>query len=315
MGSATSSPKNPDKKMTKDPDKSEDHKKVFERKFMLAKDTPEPVYDLSECHLKQVPPGVFIMCKVLLKDSLLLQNNKLTTLEGGGSLADLNLLQVLNLNDNRLRKLPDQIGTLAQLRELFVAHNQLEKLPSTMGRLRKLTILDVAHNRLSSIQTIACMSELRVLNVSGNPKLQRLPNELSTCDGLIDLVLDAEVFEYPPADVLAMGTKNVLKFLSTGEFTVSLPTTSGEDEDDGKRKLEEFIANEKREIALTSAKMSEKYSKENALLLLEREALEKNYALEAEMHQKQKLKQQEVDKFHFTLNFHYFTDWLILLKF
>jgi E3 ubiquitin-protein ligase LRSAM1 len=278
--------------MPKEPDKTDDHKKVLERKLMLAKDTPEPVYDLSECHLKQVPSGVFIMCKVLLKDSLLLQNNKLTTLDGGGSLGDLNLLQVLNLNDNRLRKLPEQICALTQLRELLLARNQLEKLPSTIGRLRKLTILDVAHNRLSCIQPIACMPELRMLNVSGNAKLQRLPNELSTCDGLIDLVLDAAVFEYPPADVLASGTKNVLKFLSTGEFT--LPVTSGDDEDDGKRKLEAFIANERREIALTTAKMSEKHVKENAMLALEREALEKNHALEAEMHQKQKLKQQEV---------------------
>ena len=40
-----------------------------------AQESPEPVYDLSDCGLKSVPAGVFSKCKVLRKEALLLQVN------------------------------------------------------------------------------------------------------------------------------------------------------------------------------------------------------------------------------------------------
>lgn len=56
------------------------------------------------------------MCKVLRKELLSLANNRLTSLTGGGALADLQLLVTLNLTSNRFRKLPEEIGTLQNLR-------------------------------------------------------------------------------------------------------------------------------------------------------------------------------------------------------
>ena len=41
--------------------------------FLQAQESPEPVYDLSDCGLKSVPAGVFSKCKVLRKEALLLQ--------------------------------------------------------------------------------------------------------------------------------------------------------------------------------------------------------------------------------------------------
>ena len=38
-----------------------------------AQESPEPVYDLSECALKNVPSGVYSRCKVMRKEGLLLQ--------------------------------------------------------------------------------------------------------------------------------------------------------------------------------------------------------------------------------------------------
>ena len=68
---------------------------------------------------------------------------------------------------------------------------------------------------------ISFMSELKILNVSGNENLTILPPELATCDNLNDLVFDIESIVNPTRDVLATGTQNILKFLSTGELSAA----------------------------------------------------------------------------------------------
>lgn len=94
-------------------------------------------------------------------------------------------------------------------------------MPSTINRLKKLEILDVSNNNITDIRFISFMTELRVLNVAGNKHLSILPPELATCENLNDLVFDLECISSPSSDVLATGTQNILKFLSTGELTAS----------------------------------------------------------------------------------------------
>lgn len=81
-----------------------------------ARETPEPIFDLSECYLKEVPSGVFVLCRVLRKEVLLLHCNGLTSLKGGGLCSDLSLIRVLDLRQNRIKKLPDEIGLLQEIR-------------------------------------------------------------------------------------------------------------------------------------------------------------------------------------------------------
>ena len=44
---------------------------MFQKK--QATESPEPVYDISECALKNVPPGVYSRCMIQRKEALLLQ--------------------------------------------------------------------------------------------------------------------------------------------------------------------------------------------------------------------------------------------------
>lgn len=94
-------------------------------------------------------------------------------------------------------------------------------MPSTINRLRKLELLDISNNDITDIRFISFMPELRILNISGNKNLKVLPPELATCENLNDVVFDLECISSPAADVLATGTKNILKFLSTGELTAA----------------------------------------------------------------------------------------------
>lgn len=59
------------------------------------------------------------MCRVLRKEKLLLNGNKLRTLNGGGLLGDLSLLQILDLRWNNLRKLPENLSVLQNLRVIL----------------------------------------------------------------------------------------------------------------------------------------------------------------------------------------------------
>lgn len=196
-----------------------DFKARFERKMCLAKETPEPDFDLSECNLKEIPAGVFVLCRVLRKEHLDLSCNKISDFMAG-PMSDLSLLQVLNISHNKLKKLPDDLFRIENLRELHLSDNLLTRLPKTINRLNRIEFLDISHNRIESIEEVSCMPTLRILNVSGNSQLREIPSCLSTCDSLRDLILDQDTLEWPPAQVIAAGTEHILKFLTTGELNV-----------------------------------------------------------------------------------------------
>lgn len=268
-----------------------DYKARLERKQCLAKETPEPVYDLADCNLKDVPPGVFIMCKVLRKELLTVAHNRLTALSGGGALLDLQLLVTLNLTGNRFKKLPEEIGALGNLRELLLANNSLERIPAQINRLQKLHLLDVSSNNLTTIEQLSFMANLRILNIGGNPRLVKLPNQLATCDNLVDLVLDPNTITEPPAEVIAAGTYAIVKYLSTGEVLCRPP--SEDQQDSTKISTINFINSERDE--LRAAELArEKHDKEKLMLERERLAYEKDYLAESKLHEQQQRKKQEL---------------------
>ncbi|XP_055608583.1 E3 ubiquitin-protein ligase LRSAM1-like [Uranotaenia lowii] len=283
-------------KHTTDQQPSVDYKARLERKQCLAKETPEPVYDLSDCNLKDVPSGVYIMCKVLRKECLSMSHNKLTSLNGGGSLEDLQLLVTLDLASNRFKKLPEDIYKLENLRELIVSNNCLEKLPTTINRLQKIELLDVSSNNLQSLEQLSFMPNLKILNISGNARLAKLPNLLATCDNLVDIVLDPNTISEPPADVIQRGTYAIIKFLSTGEILARQPVTAIDQLDSHsktKNKTINFISAERDQNRHAELER-ERLEKEKKLLESERLAYEKDYLAESKLHEQQQKKKQEL---------------------
>lgn len=90
-------------------------KAKLEHKLYLARENPEPVFDLTECCLRDVPTGIYSLCRVFLKESLQLQHNCLTSLSGGGQLKDLYLIKVLNISYNSFSSIPDEIYLLKNM--------------------------------------------------------------------------------------------------------------------------------------------------------------------------------------------------------
>jgi len=183
----------------------------------LATESPEPVYDISECGLKNVPSGVYSRCMIQRKEALLLQNNELVGLNGGGSLGDMaKALQVLDLHHNHLEKLPEEIGLLKSLRVLYLHHNRLKKLPDSIGNLSRLQSLDLSGNALKELPTtLSKLKRLRTLDVSKNVKLKKLPKQLGACQSLDKLVgPDIETVQYPDASICCKGTEAVMRCLA-----------------------------------------------------------------------------------------------------
>jgi len=190
------------------------YKARLEHKRYLAQESPEPVFDISECALKNVPAGIYSRCKVARKEALLLQENELTSITGGGNLSDLQDLHVLDLHKNCLEKLPDDIGQLKNLRVLYLQQNKLKSLPSSLGNLAKLTTLNLSENALKEVPVaLSSLTSLKTLDLRSNPKLKKIPKEIAALRCLETLLLDETAITYPTPSIVCQGTEAIMRFL------------------------------------------------------------------------------------------------------
>ncbi|CAL7936087.1 unnamed protein product [Xylocopa violacea] len=192
-----------------------DYKARLEHKLYLARENPEPIFDVSECALKQVPSGIYSLCKVFRKKVLWMYSNKLTSLSGGGALSDLSLLVVLDIHGNEFSNLPSDIMCLVSLKELYIQDNNIRKLPNEIVHLSKLNILNVAKNNLKQLpETIGKLKQLTTLDISQNKSLHKLPKSLGYTQQLVELNIDGLTLSYPPQDILNGGTIVIVAFLA-----------------------------------------------------------------------------------------------------
>lgn len=95
--------------------KTSDYKSRLEQKLCFSKDTPEPIFDLSDCNLEKLPVS-FAFIKVLQKKILILKQNQLKSLATGGELSQLSDLELLDISYNRFKVLPTEISALKNLK-------------------------------------------------------------------------------------------------------------------------------------------------------------------------------------------------------
>ncbi|XP_038045752.1 E3 ubiquitin-protein ligase LRSAM1-like [Patiria miniata] len=192
---------------------SESARKRMEHCQYLATESPEPTYDLSRCELYEVPSGTFSMCKVLRKEALILSDNLLSSLSGGGNIKDLAMLRVLDLHSNKLSEIPDALTGISGLQVLNLDNNQLKKLPRDTGKLQALQTLTIKGNQVKELPgTICLMKSLRTLDISDN-KIKDLPSKLCYIRTLETLSLDAKNMRHPIASICMQGTEAIMKSL------------------------------------------------------------------------------------------------------
>lgn len=107
-----------------------------------------------------------------------LRNNNLTQLPL--SLEDLQSLEQLFLDNNRLASLPHSVGSLQRLLILSVRKNNLAQLPGSMPLLVNLQQLFVSENAIKEIPLmLGSLRGLKKLDLSGNPCVAKLPSSVT----------------------------------------------------------------------------------------------------------------------------------------
>lgn len=100
------------------------------------------------------------------------------------SLFALDALNLLNISDTSLQKIPPEIANLSNLQTLLLYGNEIDAVPESIGQLTKLKVLDLSRNQLQAIpDAIQNLSNLQTINVSNNtlksfPELNNFPKLL-----------------------------------------------------------------------------------------------------------------------------------------
>lgn len=91
-------------------------------------------------------------------------------------------MEKLNLADSKLTEVPQEIGCLTNLKELWLNDNQISTLPDEITNLVNLEYLYLDHNPLKELpQNINKLINLKVLEIS-NTKLKRLSYDTLLCN-------------------------------------------------------------------------------------------------------------------------------------
>lgn len=133
------------------------------------------VLKISQHKLNEFPPGL-VQLEANLR-TLDVSDNKFVNLPN--EISRFIHLKQLNLNKNKLAKLPDCIGALTKLELFNASHNNLTIIPRTISNLINLKQVYVTDNRLKDFPLAFCgLKHLDVLDISKN-EIHCIPSEVS----------------------------------------------------------------------------------------------------------------------------------------
>lgn len=107
-------------------------------------------------------------------------------------------VEELDLGKEKIKKLPENIGDLVNLKVLRLEKNKLIGLPKSFSQLKKLEVLDLRKNKLGAIpEALEGMENLKILRLAQNP-IDSIPTWFPSLISLENLDLwDTELKEFP----------------------------------------------------------------------------------------------------------------------
>lgn len=160
--------------------------------------------DMSYNKLKQLPPDIGSLSNL---NNINLSFNQIEKLPP--EFSKLNVV-VCKLHNNRLIKLPSELGNLTSLECLILFSNQLTELPSQIGELTNLWYLNLSDNQLTELPLqIGNCSSLQELDLSKN-QLQAIPHQIGKVTKLKTLILSHNQLTTLPGKLSNLANLEVL---------------------------------------------------------------------------------------------------------
>ncbi|WOK95059.1 hypothetical protein Cni_G03766 [Canna indica] len=169
------------------------------------------------------------------------KGDKVIRLEGPGfgfsgpiketTLGKLDMLQVLDLSNNKITGLSGDLAGLGNLTNLNLSSNKISgTLPMNIGNFELMESLDLSHNQFSGeiSAQLSSLSKLRVLNLSRNSLGMSIPDAILDCTSLVSVDLSNNKL----SGSLPSGFGAAFKSLSTldlsgNQLNGSMPDFSG----------------------------------------------------------------------------------------
>lgn len=126
-------------------------------------------------------------------------------------------LEVLDLSDNHLSKLPDELDLLVNMRILFLTNNDFEHIPTVLARCPKLEMISFKSNRLITIGENVLPVNTRWLILTDNA-IQVLPESMGKLKHLQKLALAGNCLRALPASMAACHNLELVR-LSANQLT------------------------------------------------------------------------------------------------
>ena len=141
--------------------------------------------NLASNLLISVPYNISVLENLCLLD---LRSNQLRIVPS--CLLELPSLRDLRLSGNKITELPKTCNWSPSLRVLYLSDNSLQTLPMSMAEA-KLSLLHLAKNNLYEVPPCVCkIITLESLDLSGNPRLTQLPQQMGRLRNIVFLKLE-----------------------------------------------------------------------------------------------------------------------------
>lgn len=185
------------------------------------------------CSLTEIPPQLILLEKLEYLDltfnsiidipnwidkipglkTLILNTNPIKTISN--NIANCKKLSCLHISRiYGLKTIPEAIGNISGLEELYIHDNSLYSIPQSIKGLKSLRVLDASANQLQDLPTeIVNLKRLEVLNLSGN-KLSKLPAHFDRLHSLRNLDLAFNPVEDAPNQKLPVSLQQI-KFINS----------------------------------------------------------------------------------------------------
>lgn len=133
------------------------------------------------------------------------------------SIGGLKFLKEIYLSDNNIQELPNSIGNLENLEVLDLSANEIEFLPTSIRKLKSLKVLKLASNKVKEIpNSIGNLKLLEALELEGN-QISSLPNSIGNLINLKEMNLRNNLLRNIPENVKNLKNLDVLN-LSLNNF-------------------------------------------------------------------------------------------------